>query len=242
MNKFAKTLFVLSAIAAVSAITTYQLTTNMEAIATPFVSNNDPNKIVDSSSNSDMAIPSPFTEEEKSKIIDVVKNDAQVGEILKKGPWHVLFVQSISDENANRVGAQVHIILDKTQWFEGDYVNPFTKQEQKIKLWTSALDVVVDPNTNSVIGFEPGLAQHAGKIPIEKDEPEAKKVAHKRAVSELGENVETDLLGMLQTKDNPKGIAVFSITQNQEEKMLVTVDLDKNTVDEGRTGKILKAP
>lgn len=211
--------------------------------ATPLISNNDPNRVdgFNKVSPIDVTMPSPLTEQEKSKVMEIVQKDAQVNGILQQGSWRLLFINPVSDENSNRVGAQAHILLDKAQWFEGSYVSPFSKTEVKTKLWLSALDVFVNLDTNTVTGMEPGIAQRPGVTPAGRDEPRAKNMAIEHASKELrSRNIHANLLAMIQTPDHPKGLAAFMITENGEDKMIVSVDLDRLAIDEGRTGRVVK--
>ncbi|MDW7999395.1 MAG: hypothetical protein RMI32_00100 [Candidatus Nitrosocaldus sp.] len=206
-------------------------------------SNNDPTMpdgFVDIMT-SDVPEPEPLTEEEMLRAMDIIRRDDLVGSILKKVNWNVLFINGLYTEDLRKVGADVHIVLEEPVWFEGTYPVTFKTFTHTARMWISSIHVSVDLTTDKIIGVEPGLSNKPGKVPLDKDEEKAKEIAYAYALKELGiDDIRINMLGRLQSPEYSKGLVAFLVMQGEEDRMIVTVDLDKMEVDGERTGKIVR--
>lgn len=203
--------------------------------------NDDPSKIDGAEPVNDMAIEEPqqLTDEEKSRIRTIIEQDQYLAKTLKKTNWRVADISTWSKDPSEKIGGAALVLLEKSVWFDDSYYNIFTKGTQKVKIWTSSMNVFVDLRENKVAGLDVGISRPGDTLPADADQPQAKKVAHDKAKEEFGNNVETTLLGTYYSiPEHKKGLSVFLVTQDQQEKMLVAVDLDSMSVDEKRTSKM----
>lgn len=216
---------------------------NIEGVSTNLMnseSSNDPTMpdgFVDITT-SDVPEAEPLTDEEMLRAMEIIRNDDLVGGILKKVNWRVLFINGLYTEDMRKIGADVHIVLEEPTWFEGTYPVTFKTYKHTARMWISSIHVSVDLTEDKIIGVEPGLSNRPGKAPLDEDEEKAREIAYAYALKELGiDDMRINMLGRLQSPEHSKGLVAFLVMQGEEERMIVTIDLDKMEVDKERTGR-----
>lgn len=200
----------------------------------------DPSKVDSHVAVNDMPIKEPqqLKDEEKSRIRTIIEQDEYLNKLLKQGNWRIADLSTWS-QDSQRIGGTALILFEKSIWFDNSYYNIFTRDVQKVAIWTGSIKVFVDLREDKVAGLDVGLGRPGEAVPAAV-QPEARKVAHERAKKEFGNNIETTLLGTFYSiAEHPKGLAVFLVTQERKDRMIVTVDLDSMSIDEKRITKMV---
>ncbi|AIC15435.1 hypothetical protein [Nitrososphaera viennensis] len=216
--------------------------TARSGLSVPFVADY-PDKIdttIEKIGQNDTASTAPtLTDEEKSRVLEIAKNDPRVKAILDHSSWQALLIGPWTDEGVQK-GGVVLIRLDKAVWAEGEFGVPGAKA-YRASLWVGNLHVNVDLQKNVVVGVEPGIGKPSGPTPTNEIIDNAKAVAKSRAVAELNNtNVEAKLLAVYYNSEFPKGAAMFVITSEQGDEMATGVDLSQNQIIEKYTVRAVK--
>jgi len=202
------------------------------------ITTNDPTQIdgIMPVNDGNVPIPESLTNDDESKILTIIQNDAMISDILSKGTWNVVFLSPVYNDGI-KTGGAAHIVFEKSIWFEGIYDNPPTRQKHTAKLWLSAMDVFVDFNTNNVVGIDPGVGKPSGNLPKSVENIEATNNAKAKAMNTLQrEDLTTKLLAIYQTPEYPDGIAFYMIDSVEGNELSIGVNLtDKQVVDKYTT-------
>lgn len=189
-----------------------------------------------------------LTNEEKSRTLNIIQNDNAAEAILNKENWKVLGIGSWIKDN-QKIGAFALIKFNDRIWVEGTFTDPNSGNNYETKQWVGSMHAYVDLTRNKLVSLLPvGISKAPDRAPDAVPFMNEKitragdlALAHK-VTKDIQEPVKYSLAGVRTNAQYPDGIAFFSIVTDQnEEKALVAVDLGKMTVIEDYTGKVARA-